>query len=125
MNCPECKENTTFRKHVIMVLVQFQYDEKTGKCIQDGKDRLLCPNCGFQRDMYICRKCGRDQDECFGADVKLKTDMDGGYTCTGCIVKKIESKMCPNCFNTNIELETYLFINNKINIKCLNCGYIR
>ena len=120
MKCPECKESIP-PKNVEFVIVQFRYDKETKEVIADGKDRYLCPHCGFQQDVYICRKCGRDQYE-----VKLKTEMGGrGYTCTDCIVKKIESKMCPNCFNINSELEQYFLIDNKISVKCLNCGHVR
>jgi len=47
-----------------------------------------------KKEEPICRECGKNQDECFAANIKLKTNIgkERGYTCTECIVKNLKKK---------------------------------
>jgi hypothetical protein len=77
LKCPDCHN-----PNEDLIIVRFEYDKETGKFTPYVKERWLCQNCGHQQPIYICRECGKDQDE-----VKLKTQLDikNTYLCTDCM----------------------------------------
>jgi len=77
LKCPDCD--------VELIIVGFGYDKETGKLTPNIEAQWFCQYCGHQQPVYVCRVCGKDQNE-----VKLKTmlDIKCTYKCTDCMEKE-------------------------------------